>query len=173
MDTNWQNRIVGYRDVDVSEILFHPLNYRVHPTNQQDALNGVLDKVGVIQNVVINERTGRMLDGHLRATLAERAGQTTIPATIVDLSEDEERLVLATLDRITGLAIQDDQTLAELLAMIPRDDDIDALLALLPSVDAQATGEGVPVEFTAYSDEIATEYQCPSCGYEWSGQAKP
>jgi len=29
-----------------------------------------------------------------------------------------------------------------------------------------------PPQFPSYDDDISTDYCCPQCGYEWSGQQK-
>jgi hypothetical protein len=39
----------------------------------------VIGKVGRVQDVVVNRRTGRMVDGHLRAALAQERGELLIP----------------------------------------------------------------------------------------------
>lgn len=62
-DAAWRNRITRHADVPPSELVAHPLNARRHPKHQSDALSGVLSEVGVVQSVIVNERTGRMLDG--------------------------------------------------------------------------------------------------------------
>lgn len=114
--TTWQNRIVGYEEVDPESLVASPGNWRVHPKFQQDALLGVLQEVGVVQDVIVSKNSGFVVDGHLRVTLALRTGQPTIPVKYVDLSEGEEALVLATLDPISALATADAQKLDELLA---------------------------------------------------------
>ncbi len=111
----WKNRIVGYRDVPVEEILANPRNARVHGWAQEEAVGALLREVGIVQNVVINQRTGLLVDGHLRLALAIRSGEKVLPATIVDLSEGEEALVLATLDPLGKLAELDPGKLDALL----------------------------------------------------------
>ncbi len=115
----WQNRIVGEGEVAAVELVPHPQNWRKHPASQGTVLAQTLDGVGWVQRVIVNRRTGRMLDGHLRAELARKQGeQTPVPVVYVDLSEDEERTVLATLDPIAGMAIADEATLAGLVRSI-------------------------------------------------------
>lgn len=113
--TTWRNRIVGTGEERVADILFNPANWRVHPAAQQRALADVLDEVGWVQHVIVNRRTGHLIDGHLRAALADRRGDPTVPALYVDLSPDEEALVLATLDPIGALAATDRDKLDALL----------------------------------------------------------
>ena len=113
-----KNRIIGSGEEPLDSILFNPRNWRIHPLNQQDALKGVLEEVGWVQQVIINKRTGNLIDGHLRCQLAAREGNKTIPVLYVDIDEAEEELVLATLDPIAGLAATDKAKLEELFAGI-------------------------------------------------------
>lgn len=98
-------------------MLAHPKNWRIHPQHQQEALAGVLDSVGWVQQVVVNRRTNFVLDGHLRAALAI-SRREKVPVVYVDLSEEEESLVLATIDPVSALAVTDQGKLNELLGDI-------------------------------------------------------
>ena len=118
-----KNRIIGSGEEPLDNILFNPRNWRIHPLNQQNALKGVLDEVGWVQEVIINKRTGHLVDGHLRCQLAAREGAKTIPVKYVDLSEDEEVLVLATLDPIGAMAATDKQKLDELFAGVESENE--------------------------------------------------
>jgi hypothetical protein len=118
-----KNRIVGSGDEQLDQIMFNPRNWRIHPLSQQDALKGVLEEVGWVQQVIVNKRTGNLIDGHLRCQLAAREGAQTIPVVYVDVSEDEEALVLATLDPIGAMAATDKQKLDELFHDINSDNE--------------------------------------------------
>lgn len=113
--TTWRNRIVGHGEADPEQLLANPLNWRIHPKAQQDALAGVLDEVGWVQSVTVNQRTGFVVDGHLRVALALRREEKAVPVVYVDLSPEEEAEVLATLDPIGALAVADAAKLDELL----------------------------------------------------------
>jgi DNA modification methylase len=134
----WRNRIVGYGEEAPDQLLAHDKNWRIHPKNQQDALAGVLREVGLVQNVIVNRRTGKVVDGHLRVSLAISENQPTVPITFVDLDEKEEALILASLDPLSAMAGTDKDLLAGLLGdlgAIPHDD---AVVALLAELAAQA-----------------------------------
>ena len=118
----WRTRIVGEADVDPASILDQPDNWRLHPRLQQRALSGVLDEVGWVQPVVVNRRTRRLLDGHLRAFLARKRGEATIPVVYVDLDEGEEAKILATLDPIAAMARTDADALRRTLASVTTED---------------------------------------------------
>jgi ParB-like chromosome segregation protein Spo0J len=125
----WRNRIVGHADVAPDELVANPSNPRRHPAPQRAALRGSLDSVGWVAQATLNVRTGNLVDGHARLEEALRRHEPTIPVTFVDLSPDEERLVIATLDPIGAMATLDSAKLDELLAALAPDND--ALVGLL------------------------------------------
>ena len=104
MSEVWRNRIVGEREADPRELTAHPLNWRLHPPEQQKGMRAILDEVGIVQRVIVSQRTGRILDGHLRVEQAIAADQPRIPIVMVDVDEDEERIILATFDTLGGMA---------------------------------------------------------------------
>lgn len=117
--TSIQNRIVGYRVIKASELQAHPDNWRKHPAAQEAALRGVLAQVGWVDTALYNVQTGRIIDGHLRKSIA---AEDEIPVLDVDLTEDEERLVLATLDPIGAMAEASGETLHHLLQSLHVED---------------------------------------------------
>ena len=118
----WRNRIVGSGGMRAGDFLANPHNWRIHPKNQQDGLAGVLDTVGWVQEVIVNQRTGFLVDGHLRVTLALRKGEdTAVPVKYVDLTEDEEALILAALDPLGSMAATDRAKLDEVMRMANSD----------------------------------------------------
>lgn len=114
-NAQWQNRIVGHGEESPETLLANPRNFRVHPKRQQEALQGVLEEIGIVDEVIVNEQTGFLVNGHLRVALAMQTGQPSIPVKYVDLSEAEEALVLATFDPISALATIDATVLDDLL----------------------------------------------------------
>ncbi len=143
--TAWRNRITRYSDEAPDQLLANPSNWRTHPSSQAEALVGVLGDVGIVQNVIANERTGYLVDGHLRVMEALKAGQPTIPVTWVDLSPEEEALILATLDPLSAMAGVDSAALDALLRDVATDSP--AVAAMLDAL-AQRAGivEGEPVD---------------------------
>ena len=133
----WESRIIGHGEAAPSDLVGNPRNWRTHPQAQRDALAGVLDEVGWVQDVIVNKRTGYLVDGHARVAVAAQRGEDAVPVVYVDLSEDEERLILSTLDPLSAMAEADSEALTDLLAVVPAEDG--ALNALL---DALATDAG-------------------------------
>jgi DNA modification methylase len=131
----WRNRITGSGTLKVTDALANPLNFRIHPAQQRQALETSLDSVGWVQQVVVNTQTGNLIDGHLRLALAEQRGESELPCLFVELSVDEERLVLASLDPIAAMATADRAKLQELLASLQCEDE--AVRGLLESIARQ------------------------------------
>jgi DNA modification methylase len=100
------------------------------------ALEGALDEVGWVADVVVNRTTGRLVDGHLRVERAIARGEQTVPVTFVELTVVEERLVLATLDPLGAMAEADIGRLTELLAAVqPSDEALRVMLADLAAAN--------------------------------------
>lgn len=164
----WQNRIVGSGMEAPEQLLANPRNYRRHPAHQQNALKGIMEEVGWIDDVIMNQRTGFLLDGHLRVELAMREGQTEIPVKYVDLSHDEEAKMLATFDPIGALATADTDALAALLEDVTTQDE--SLLAMLSDLAKNSGIEalsGGPEDESAYSRIVespvyAMTGECPA-----------
>ena len=142
--TAWRNRIVGSGEEAPDRLAANPRNWRIHPKTQQAALAGALDEVGWVQQVMVNQRTGFVVDGHARVALALTRGEAAVPVLYVDLDPDEEALVLATLDPIGAMATRDEAKLQALLAEGAVDDD--GLASLLADLRPPRTGRTDPDE---------------------------
>jgi hypothetical protein len=153
----WQNRIVGHADVRPADLVPNPRNWRSHPPEQQRALSGALAEVGWVAEVLVNRTTGNVVDGHLRIELALARDEPSVPVTYVELSEDEERLVLASLDPLSAMATAEEEQLASLLeGLEPADDALRALLDELAreyKLDALRAGFVDPDEVPPVPDE--------------------
>lgn len=91
----WNNRILGHGEEEPAQLLANPKNWRIHPKGQQDALTGALNDLGWLDEVKVNQRTGFVVDGHLRVALAISRGEPSVPVMYLDLSEAEEAEALA------------------------------------------------------------------------------
>jgi hypothetical protein len=113
-------------------------NWRRHRPAQADALRGVLEQVGWAGALLYNERTGRLIDGHLRREVAE--GEQ-VPVLVGDWDEKQERTILATLDPIGAMAGADAEVLSGLIESVRAHNGSDAVSRLL---DAQARLHPLP-----------------------------
>lgn len=111
-----ESRITRHAMVPVSDLKANPKNYRLHPDAQRAAVDSSLAELGWVKSVIVNERTGRMIDGHARVEQAEKLGIAEVPVEYVDLSPREEELALAVIDPISSMAETDDAAARILLA---------------------------------------------------------
>ena len=115
----------------IEMLVANDLNWRRHPDLQNEAMRAALKAVGIIQSVIWNKTTSRLVDGHLRLALAIEAGYTTWPTTIVEMSEDKEKIALATYDPLSAMAVADAAKFKELTDGMGHVDMDDALTDLV------------------------------------------
>ena len=72
-DKAWKTRIVGHDRVDPSQLTANPNNHRLHPVKQQKVIRGSLEELGIIKSVIVNKRTGLLVDGHERLEVVIKA----------------------------------------------------------------------------------------------------
>jgi hypothetical protein len=135
----------------------------------------VLEQVGIAAALVAyhsGRNGGRLtlIDGHLR----KQDFDLDWPTLILDVSDEEADLLLATHDPLAALAEYDRPRLDALLGQVKA--EAPAVLAMLEGLARLAGAEGggsgsdPPEEFGAYGEDIWTDYCCPKCGYRWSGK---
>lgn len=179
MPKSFRTRIHGHVRKPVGELLANPNNWRIHPKDQQDNLRAVLNEVGIVQTVVENITTGHLIDGHLRVqlTMREHGEEAPIDVLQVELSEQEEKLVLATLDPLSSQAAPDRDMLRELLTEITETTETISP-DIVPLMDRIADDYGIaeisdaagpPEDFEDYDETLPTTHTCPRCKYQWSG----
>lgn len=155
----WKNQIVGYGEEPPESLLAHPMNPKIHPKAQQDALAGAISEVGWISPVVVNRTTAHVLDGHARIGLAISRGEPTVPIAYVEISPEQEAYALATLDPIGAMAFHDREQLDALLQEVSTGDA--AVQAMLDQL-AQDAGivpiDGAPPDLTAGRDGYKEQY---------------
>jgi ParB-like chromosome segregation protein Spo0J len=131
-----------------AELAENPRNWRTHPPTQLAALADVIAEVGWAGACLFNERTGRLIDGHLRRELALKQGCANVPVLIGSWDEATEAKILATLDPIGALAEADSIKLEALLSDVSTSSD--ALQQMLADLASEAGM--VPPEVNAATD---------------------
>ncbi len=173
--TGWKSRIVGSGVEDPEQLVANPRNWRRHPGPQREAIRGALSEIGWVQQVIVNRTTGNLVDGHARVEEALSTGQREVPVVYVELSHEEEGVVLATLDPIGAMASVAGDRLAELLAEISIDDAglADVVTRMAAKVGIEDGVDLAPDLFSDPESGLSTGYRCPRCSHEWSGSPKP
>lgn len=98
--------------IDPATLDANPANWRVHSPEQVAGMRGLFEEVGWAGALLYNERTGRLLDGHMRRKLAQ--GQP-VPVLIGSWTPEQEAKILVTHDTIGMLAEVDATAFDQLL----------------------------------------------------------
>ncbi len=172
----WRNRIVRYGEAAPESLLANEENWRIHPLSQQQGLTAVLEGVGVVQNILVNLRTSSewpegkrgvetLVDGHARVAIAISANEPSIPITYVDLTPNEEAIVLATLDPIAAMATTDKEMLAQIMQGVHSDDErLQQLIASIAETNNIVPRDTDFPEFDESASDDVKYITCPKCG---------
>jgi len=185
-----QDRVQELRRIRAGDLVPNPANWRRHPNSQRQAMQGILQEIGFADALLAYETSdGLMLvDGHLRAGLDP---DQVVPVLVLDITEEEAKKMLVTLDPIAAMAQADTDRLLPLLESVSTDNQAlhDLLEALannerFPMPDWSAEGKtGViaqditdetNAQATSFQDKVG-EYEggllhliCPECATEFS-----
>ena len=115
----WISKIVDHGKIKCTDVQLHPLNYRTHSDKQQEVVRDSMTELGIVQSIIINRTTGRLIDGHARVGEAIKRQLATgedvyLDAEYVELTEKEELQALLLLDGTGALARND----RELIGML-------------------------------------------------------
>jgi hypothetical protein len=114
-----RNRIKGHRRVRAGELVPHELNFRLHPDVQKAALRALYRAVAFARSLLAYELPDgrlKLIDGHLRRELDP---DMEVEVEVLDVSEDEARALLLSIDPLAALAEQQEQIHARLLELAP------------------------------------------------------
>lgn len=67
-----------------------------------DALNNSIDKFGLVEPLIVNKRTNNLVGGHQRYNVLRSKGVTEAECVIVDVDDQQERLLNIALNKIEG-----------------------------------------------------------------------
>src|SRR5262252_961284 len=118
-----RNRIKSHRRVRAGDLVPHEWNFRLHPELQKAALHAIYQEVGFARSLLAYELPDgrlKLIDGHLRRDLDP---DMEVDVEILDVTEDEARKLLLTIDPLAALAETQEQLHQRLLEMTPTDND--------------------------------------------------
>jgi hypothetical protein len=110
----FRDRIKELRRVRAGDLIPCPWNWRQHPIEQREALLAILTEVGYAGACLARETEEglELIDGHMRA---EMDLDQEVPVLVLDVTEDEAKKLLATLDPLTGMATENAEAKRQLL----------------------------------------------------------
>jgi hypothetical protein len=155
----WKNRIVRTAQVDPARLVENPDNWRKHADDQAGVVDGILSEVGWVQRVIVNKRTGHIVDGHLRIKLAIQREEKTVPVEYIDVTLEEEKKIILTLNSSGGMAGKDPDKLIPLLKEVHFSTALlDPLLEELAKDLHLETGAQGPAPEVEFTEELLEEH---------------
>ena len=118
-----RNRIKGHRRVRAGDLVPHELNFREHPELQRAALEALYGEVGFARSLLAYELPDgrlKLLDGHLRRELDP---DMEVDVEVLDVSEEEARALLLSIDPLAALAETQEQLRDRLLELTPAESE--------------------------------------------------
>lgn len=113
-----RDRIREFKRVPAAQLEVNPKNWRTHPMAQREAMNDVLEEIGMADALIVypvgNGRY-RLIDGHLRKDLLD---DQDVPVLVTDLTEAEADKLLLVLDPLGMMAGADAGKTRDLLAQM-------------------------------------------------------
>ena len=146
-----RQRIIETVFVPAAVLKRNPGNFRTHPGDQRRDVTRILEEIGQIAALMaVRQPDGQLLllDGHLRSDIAD---ERVVRVDVVDLTEEESRLVLALYDHTTAMAGVNIAKLQTLIASVMVDRPLwkaqlaTAASAMQAQAKASATRERVEV----------------------------
>lgn len=146
--------------LDPADLSANPANWRTHPKNQTSTLKDVISEVGWAGALLYNEATGRLIDGHARKEIfhGER-----VPVLIGSWTEEQEQLILATLDPLATIAGTDQEKLDDLISEISSKSE--QVQQFLDSISSHSFPDGEEFDESAADDVHMVT--CPHCGKDF------
>jgi len=124
MQSEIRNRIIEFKTIKAKDLLDNEGNWRLHPRAQKDAMDGILNEIGIADSLLAyhSERNGgalTLIDGHLRKSINPEQEWSV---QVTDLNDKEADLLLSMLDPLAGLAQMDANKYLELMEQVNTDD---------------------------------------------------
>ncbi|MGI2294159.1 ParB N-terminal domain-containing protein [Paenibacillus sp. GXUN7292] len=142
---------------------------------EYEKLRRSIETFGYVEPIVWNERTGNMVGGHQRFKILKARGDTEAVVSVVDLDDQQERLLNLALNKVSGR--WDEEALASLLEELQAtgaeldlsgfdSDEINKLLADFAEPSADQLGDFQNRELDVDDfDESQFDCKCPRCGF--------
>lgn len=93
------------QEIKIEELNPAPYNPRVElepGMPEWEKLKRSIEELGNVEPIVWNKRTGNVVGGHQRLAVLKSLGYETVPCSVVDMDEHEEKLLNVALNKIKG-----------------------------------------------------------------------
>lgn len=139
----------------------HELNPRVHSPEQRQVLAQLYREIGFARSVlayVLPDGRLKLIDGHLRAALTP---EEIVDVDILDVSEEEARVLLLSIDPLARLVTYAEEELATLRRLAEQESETANLLWQYLESE-KPTGSETEADVPALEDKFLLIIECAS-----------
>ena len=156
--------IVDY-SIEELEAMGNPKNPRWMPEQQMEALQSSLKQFGLVEPLIVNTTTKRIVGGHQRVQAGKANGDAALPAVVVELSEAEEIALNLSLNKIRGF--WDYEKLSQILEEIPAESllatgftetDVEAIVRVAPAEIFEGEEGGIVEDLRNQTEEEVEDW---------------
>jgi len=139
---------IQIEQVNINDLKPDPANPRRINDQELEVLTRSIREFGLVDPIIARREDKIVIGGHQRLLAARKLGYKTVPVVLVDLSQEQARLLNIALNKISGSF--DQELLARLLSELSQIPDVDLSLSgfgedelkkLLKSLDAREKRE--------------------------------
>ena len=132
----------------------------------QGLLNSIR-RFGLVEPIVWNEQTGRIVGGHQRYRALVELGVTEAIVVVVDMSIEEEMAANLTLNN-PAIEGEFDEPIGDLLKQLEKTDSSMFKELNMESLEnALAKEIDKPIHSTPTKEEEELQAECPCCSHKW------
>ena len=121
-----QSQALEITQTPIGDLRLDPANPRRISDEELESLTRSISKFGMIDPIIARNEDKVVIGGHQRLIAARKLGMKQVPVVLVDLSEEQARLLNLALNRISGT--WDQELLARMLSELNEVSDVDLSL---------------------------------------------
>jgi len=158
--------------VHVDSLKYDPKNARIHPERNLAAICQSLERFGQQKPIVVG-KDDVVIAGNGALEAARKLGWEYIDIVRTELTGNDAIAFAIADNRTSDLSAWDAHALNELLAQLQADGvelvgwTDKEFERLVDSIEPPEP----PAEFGTVDESIKTDFECPKCGFQWSGKA--
>ena len=148
----------------LSELKPAPYNPRTISDEAMAGLRASIERFGLVEPIIFNQKTGNVIGGHQRLKVLEEQGITKTQVVVVDLPKREEKALNVALNNphIAGEFTPDLQNILEEFKV-----EIPDVFEALNFDELEIQIPGLPKEYDETAGDKVEYIECPECGHKW------
>jgi len=160
---------LSLQKINVTKIKFDKTNPNKMTDKQMEGLKATMEKYGYLTPVILN-KDFTVIDGEHRARIYKDLGKKTIQAYVLDIKKVDAKVLRQVMNKLKGEHNFEKDTLE--FELIKNAGELKTLAELLAQpervfntqINLEEDFKGTEVKVV---DELATDSECPKCGYKW------